>query len=287
MVETLIFQGLTGLSQGMFLWLISSGLTLVFGILGVLNFAQGSFYMLGAFVGYSVLKFTGNFWLATLFAPVIVGIFAFFLERFLLKPAYKLDESYQLLLTFGFALVLENLAKLIWGSGYIASPRVPGLNGFVMLFNRPFPTYYIFIIAMGFLTVAVLWYFLKFTWPGRILRAASTNQEMAAALGVNVSMLYSLVFGLGAILSALGGILATPITVTSSGVGDTIIIKAFLVIVIGGLGSLKGAFVASLIVGLIESYGVIFMPSFEMAMIYIIVIFILLFKPSGLFPENV
>jgi len=287
MIETLLFQGLTGLSQGMFLWLISSGLTLVFGILGVLNFAQGSLYMLGAFAGYSVLKVTGSFWLAVLFGPILVGIFAFFLEKFLLKPAYKMEESYQLLLTFGFALVLENLAKLIWGSGYIASPQVPGLNGFIMLFNRPFPTYYLFIIAMGFMSVAVLWYVLKFTWPGRILRAASTNQEMAAALGVNVSLLYSFVFAIGAILSALGGVLATPITVTSSGVGDAVIIKAFLVIVIGGLGSLRGAFAASLIVGLIESYGVIFLPSFEMAMIYIIVIFILLFKPSGLFPENI
>jgi branched-chain amino acid transport system permease protein len=287
MIETLLFQGLTGLSQGMFLWLISSGLTLVFGILGVLNFAQGSFYMLGAFTGYSILKLTGSFWLAALFGPVGVGVVAFFLEKFLLKPAYKLDESYQLLLTFGFALVLENIAKLIWGSGYIASPSVSGLNGFIMLFSRPFPTYYLFIIVMGFATVAILWYVLKFTWPGRVLIAASTNQEMAASLGVNVSLLYSVVFALGAILSALGGVLSTPITVTSSGVGDTIIIKAFLVIVIGGLGSLRGAFVASLIVGLIESYGVIFLPSFEMAMIYIIVIFILLFKPSGLFPENV
>lgn len=287
MIQTLLFQGLTGLSQGMFLWLISSGLTLVFGILGVLNFAQGSLYMLGAFVGYSILKLTGSFWLGALFGPLAVGVLAFFLEKFLLKPAYKLDESYQLLLTFGFALVLENAARLIWGSGYIASPTVPGLSGFVMLFGRPFPTYYLFIIGVGFASVALLWSILRFTWPGRVLIAASTNQEMAAALGVNVSFLYSIVFAIGAALSAMGGVLATPITVTSSGVGDTIIIKAFLVIVIGGLGSLKGAFIASLLVGLIESYGVIFMPSFEMAMIYIIVIFILLFKPSGLFPENV
>ncbi len=287
MIQTLLFQGLTGLSQGMFLWLISSGLTLVFGILGVLNFAQGSLYMLGAFVGYSILKLTGSFWMGALFGPVVVGVLAFFLEKFLLKPAYKLDESYQLLLTFGFALVLENAARLIWGSGYIASPTVPGLSGFIMLFGRPFPTYYLFIIGVGFASAALLWYILRFTWPGRVLIAASTNQEMAAALGVNVSFLYSIVFAIGAALSAMGGVLATPITVTSSGVGDTVIIKAFLVIVIGGLGSLKGAFVASLLVGLIESYGVIFMPSFEMAMIYIIVILILLFKPSGLFPENV
>ncbi len=287
MLETLLFQGLVGLSQGMFLWLISSGLTIVFGILGILNFAQGAFYMLGAFTGYSIIRATGSFWLSVVIAPISVGVLALFMEKLLLKPAYKLDESYQLLLTFGFALVLENAAKIIWGSGYISSPRVPGLNGFVMLLNRPFPTYYIFIIGMGFFTVVLLWSVLKFTWPGRILRAASTNQEMASALGVNVSLLYSIVFAIGAALGALGGILATPITVTSSGIGDTVIIKAFLVIVIGGLGSLRGAFVASLIVGLIESYGVIFLPSFEMGMIYLIVIVILLFKPSGLFPENI
>lgn len=286
MLETLLFQGLTGISQGMFLWLIASGLTLIFGILGVLNFAQGAFYMLGAFAGYSFVMWSGSFWIGVIAAPLAVGALAFFLEKFFLKPAYKLNESYQLLLTFGFALILENLARIIWGSGYISSPSVAGLNGFIMLFGRAFPAYYLFIIAVGLLTVAILWFVLRFTWPGRILIAASTNQEMASALGVNVALLYSLVFALGAGLSALGGILATPMTVTSSAIGDTVIIKAFIIIVIGGLGSLKGAFFASLIVGLVESYGIIFLPSFEMGMIYLIVILVLLFKPEGLFAEG-
>ncbi len=287
MIESLLFQGLIGISQGMFLWLVASGLTLIFGILGVLNFAQGAFYMLGAFVGYSVMKLTGSFWLGALIGPSLVGAAAFVLEKFFMKPVYKLDGSYQLLLTFSFALILENLARVIWGSGYIASPVVSGLNGFTMLFGRPFPAYYLFIIAAGFSTVILLWFILKYTWSGRILRAASSNREMASALGVNVALLYSVVFALGAGLSALGGVLATPMTVTSSAIGDTVIIKAFIVIIIGGLGSLRGAFVASLLIGLIESYGIIVVPSFEMGMIYIIVIFVLLFKPTGLFPENV
>ncbi len=286
MLESILFQGLVGISQGMFLWLVASGLTIVFGILGILNFAQGTFYMLGAFAGYSLMKLTGSFWLGALLGPSIVGMVAFLLEKFLLKPSYKLDASYQLLLTLGFALILENLARIIWGSGYIASPSVPGLNGSVLLFGRPFPTYYFFIIGIGLLILVLLSFIVKYTWPGRVLTAASSNQEMASALGINVSLLYSIVFALGASLSALGGVLATPMTVTSSAIGDTVIIKAFIVIIIGGLGSLKGAFIASLLVGLVESYGILVIPSFEMGIIYMLVILVLLLKPSGLFAEN-
>ena len=286
MLESLLFQGLTGISHGMFLWLVASGLTIIFGILGIINFAQGVFYMLGALATYSFIRLTGNFWFGIILGPPFVGAVAFFLEKFLLKPLYKLDETYQLLLTFALALILENLAKIIWGSGYIPSPSVKGFNGFVMLFGRPFPTYYIFIIFFGFLSVILLWVMLRFTWFGRILQATSTKKEMAAMLGVNVSFLYSIVFAFGAYLSAIGGGLVIPMSVTSSAAGDTVIIQAFAVVVIGGLGSLKGAFIASLLIGLTEAYSIMFLPSFEMAIIYIVMAIVLIAKPSGLAGEN-
>ena len=288
MSQSLVHVCLAGISSGMFIWLVASGLTLIFGVLRVLNFAHGSFYMLGAYVCFTVLRaMGGNFWLGLALGPLIVGLVGYVVERFLLRHVYDLELPYQLLLTFAMVLIFDDLVKMIWGAGSTSSPAVPGLSGSISILGRPFPVYNLFIIAIGPLVALGLYALLEKTWWGRIIRAASSDREMASAIGVKVPALYTAVFVFGAWLSAMGGALAVPyIGLLTTGMGETIIIEAFVVVVIGGLGSLKGAFLGSLAIGLLTSFGTRYIPMLDMFLMFILMAVVLLWRPQGFFAEG-
>jgi len=287
MLESIVHVCLAGLSTGMFIWLVASGLTLIFGVLGVLNFAHGSFYMLGAYFCYTLLGFLGhNFWLGLLLGPLCVCVVGFVVERYFLRYVYHLALPYQLLLTFAFVLLFDDLVKVIWGGGSIGSPTVPGLSGSIPILGRNFPVYNLFIIGVGPLVAVGMWALLERTWWGRTIRAASSDREMASAIGVRVPALFTAVFVFGTWLGAMGGGLAVPyVGLLTPGMGEAIIIDAFVVAVIGGLGSLKGAFLGALIIGLLSSFGTRFIPTFDMFLTFILMAAVLLWRPQGLFGE--
>ena len=286
-MESLVHVCLAGLSKGMFIWLVASGLTLIFGVLGVLNFAHGALYMLGAYMSYTVLAAMGdNFWLGLLLGPLCVCAVGYAMERFFLRRVYHLDLPYQLLLTFAFVLLFDDAVKIIWGGGSISSPAVPGLADSVSIMGRMFPTYSLFIIVVGPLVALGLWALLERTWAGRIIRAASSDREMASALGAKVPALYTGVFVFGTWLGAVGGGLAVPyVGLLTPGMGEAIVIDAFVVAVIGGLGSLKGAFLGAMVIGLLSSFGTSFLPTFDMFLTFILMALVLLWRPQGFFGE--
>lgn len=283
-MDAVAYQGLIGLSLAMYLWLISAGLTIIFGVLGVLNFAHGSLFMVGAYMAYTFYGVLGvPFWLAIVLSLGVVALLGLVMERFFLRHLYHLDPSYQLLLTFGFVLVLDDAVKLIWG-GVFKIPHIPRfLDGAWPVFGRPFPVYNAFLIAVGFVVGAGLWVLFERTWWGRTVRATASDREMAGALGINVPRVFSGVFMLGAVLAALGGALGTPVRVVAPGIGAAMIIQAFIITVIGGLGNLTGAFIGSLIVGILSAYGTLFFPVFELFFIFVIMAAVLLVRPHGLF----
>lgn len=268
----------------MYLWLLAAGLTLVFGVLGVLNFAHGSLFMLG---GYAAFTFYGqlglNFWLSILLSLISVGVVGAILERFFIRRIYDLDHAYQLILTFGFILVFDDLVKIFWGGVAMIPPMPSYFEGTVSVFGRPYPYYNLFIILAGLTVALLLWLILEKTWWGRMIRAAASDREMTGAIGVNIPLLFTTVFVFAAALAALGGALGTPVRVVAPGIGAAMIIQAFVVTVIGGLGNLKGAFIGSLIVGVLTAFGTLLFPVFELFIIYAVMAVVLLIKPEGLF----
>lgn len=281
-MDTLIYTTIIGLYYGMNIWLVASGLTLIFGMLGVLNFAHGSLYMMGAFMGYAFAILCGqSFWFGLLLGPIAVGLAGVIIEFLFLRRVYTLDITYQLLMTYSFVLILDNLFKIIFGSLYV-SVNVP-IEGAIPVANRYVPCYYFFIIGMGFLVAILLWLLLKKTTVGRRLRAAAYNREMCSAVGINVPQLFTLTFGVGSMLAALGGAMTAPIQTISSGMGTAIIINSFIVAVVGGLGSLVGAFVGAIVIGLVNSFGILWLGEMSAALPYIAMIIILLAKPAGIF----
>ncbi len=284
MLEKLVFQGLIGLSFSMYLWLLAAGLTLVFGVLGVLNFAHGSFFMLGAYAAFTFYEKLGiNFFLSILLSLISVGIIGAIFERFFLRKIYNLDLPYQLILTFGFILIFDDLVKMIWGGVAMIPPMPSFLEGNLSILGRPYPFYNLFIIIAGLAVAFLLWITLEKTWWGRMIRASASDREMAGAIGVNIPFLFTTVFVFSAMLAALGGALGTPVRIVAPGIGTAMIIQAFVITVIGGLGNLKGAFVGALIVGILTSFGILLFPIFELFIIFVVMTIVLLIKPEGLF----
>jgi branched-chain amino acid transport system permease protein len=278
------YQGLIGVSLAMYLWLISAGLTIIFGVLGVINFAHGSLFMVGAYMAYTFYGLLRlPFGLSVLLSLAVAAVLGLIMERGFLKRLYHLDHAYQLLLTFGFVLVLDDAVKIIWGGVFKIPPIPRFLDGAWPVFGRPFPVYNTFLIAVGILVGIGLWALFEKTWWGRVVRATASDREMANAIGVNVPWVFSTVFVVGAMLAALGGALGTPIRVAAPGIGAAMIIQAFIITVSGGLGSLKGAFTGSLIVGILSSYGTLFFPVFELFFSFVIMTVVLLVRPQGLF----
>jgi branched-subunit amino acid ABC-type transport system permease component len=283
-IDNVVFQGLVGLSLAMYLWLISAGLTIIFGVLRIVNFAHGSLFMVGAYLAYTFYGQLGlPFALAIVLSLVGTGLLGFILERWFLRRLYDVDEAYQLLLTFGFILILDDAVKIIWGGVFKIPPMPEFLDGAWDVVGRPFPVYNAFVIAMGVGVAIVLWLTFEKTWWGRIVRATAADREMASAIGINVPRVFSGVFVVGSMLAALGGAIGSPVRVAAPGIGAAMIIQAFIITVIGGLGNLKGAFISSLIVGVLSAYGTLFFPVFELFFIFVIMAIVLLVRPQGLF----
>jgi len=273
---------LNGVSLGMLLFLISIGLTIIFGVLGVLNFAHGSLYMLGAYFCFEIVSLSHNFWGALILAPIVVALVGGVIESTLLRPVYGRDVSFQLLLTFGVLLVLDDAVRLIWGSGYHIVDAPALLNGVVHFAGLTYPVYSLFILCLGPLIGLGLWAFFRLTLWGKKIRAASLDREMAAGIGINVNRLFTGVFMFGAWLAGIGGTMAAPLRAIGPSMGEKIIIESFIVVVIGGLGSFPGAFLGAMILGLINAYGAQYLPKATMALPYILLALILLTKPRGL-----
>ena len=286
-------QFFNGIIIAMAIYLIASGLSLVFGVLGVLNFAHGSFYMYGAFLVFTFTRHLlhtvpGNFWLAILIVPVLVALIGILVEMGFLRFIYKADPLYQLLLTYGLVLMFSDLVKLMWGAENQSVLRPAGFEGSVAVFGQLFPSYNVWILLpCSILTMIGLYVFLNHTRFGRIVRAATQDREMISALGINVRLLYTAVFAIGSWLGGLGGVIAAPMGAIYPGMDFDVIIDAFIVVVIGGLGSMAGTVLGALIFGLLRSFGILFVPQFETLFIFILMAVVLVVRPQGLLGKHV
>jgi branched-chain amino acid transport system permease protein len=280
-------QFLGGLTTAMFLFLIASGLSLVFGVMRVLNFAHGSFYMLGAYIAWQMVRWLAptpqRFWLAALAAAVAVALLGTVIERLLLRHLYGRDELYQLLFTYALVLILGDAAKAIWGTGQLSVSRPPILAGALNLFGTTLPTYNLFIMLMGPAIAVTVWLVLTRSAAGRMVRAAALDREMLGALGANVGAIYTGMFAVSSFLAGLSGALVTPIESIVPGMDVEIIVEAFIVVVIGGLGSFWGTFWGSVIYGQVLSFGILVFPSFSIFSVFALMAVILIIRPWGLF----
>ncbi len=282
----LLIQSLNGLTYAMFLFLIASGLSLIFGILGILNFAHGSLYMLGAYFTHQFVSLfidaPGHFWWAVILASLTVALIGVVIERFFLRHLYTREELYQLLFTYALVLILSDFAKIIWGTGQFSVSRPAILKGAVSILDQYFPKYNIVIILLGPCIAFTFWFIILRTRWGRKIRAAALDREMLGSLGVNVSRLFTVVFFIGAWMAGLGGALVSPVSAIVPGMDVEIIINAFIVVVIGGLGSFWGTFLGSLIVGQVYALGILAFPRLSLAFIYVLMALVLILRPWGL-----
>lgn len=280
-------QILVGLSRTVILFIVSSGLSLILGVLRIPNVAHGSLYMIGAFMAFTISQLAGGgtagFWLALVGAPLGVALVSLIAERGLFQYLYEREHLMLILLTFAFSLVFGDLVKLIWGAEYKSVP-VPGMfQGYVPLFGGlPFPIYNIFLLAAGPVIAVALWLIVNKTKIGKIARAAAVDREMVGAVGINVSWVFATVFVIGCLLAGLGGVLVAPTVSVTLGMDHTLIIEAFLIVIIGGLGNIWGALLGALIFGLTQSLGILIWPKFGIVFPYAAVIVVLLFRPRGL-----
>ncbi len=278
----LLTQAVNALSQSALLFFLGVGLTLIFGLMRIVNFAHGALYMLGAFIGYSLVKWSGNFWLAVAVAPVIVGLFGAAFEFSILRRLYRRDTHAFLLVTFGLALVVGEAVRLTWGSDALQVPPPALLSDVVFLLDEPFPLYRLFLIVMGAVVAIAIWQFLERARLGLLIRATSQNAEMASALGVDVKRVRSAVFGIGCGLAALGGVLAAPLVTASNGMAATVIIDAFVIVIIGGMGSFLGSLIGALLVGFVQVFGNYYLPDLALAFMYLVMLAVLVLRPGGL-----
>ena len=277
-------QLLNGLQYGLLLFLIASGLTLIFGIMGIINLAHGAMYMIGAYLVYDLTFRLGNFWLAILVAVPIAIALGLIIERLFLDTLYKRDHLYQVLLTFGLILVLNEMQRIIWG-GDVHSVPVPELfSGRIQLTdNLQYSHYRLFVMGVCLALAGVIYWVIRHTRLGIIIRAGAVNRDMVEGLGINVRTLFTLIFSVGVALTAFAGMIAAPLTSIAPGMGDSILITCFVVVVIGGIGSIKGAFWGAILIGMAQTFGSVLIPSLAGMVIYLIMAAVLLVKPRGLF----
>jgi branched-chain amino acid transport system permease protein len=268
------------------LFLISIGLTLIFGIMRIVNFAHGALYMLGAYAGFTIAAWTGSYWLALVLAPLAVAVIGVGLEAVALRPLYRREHGAFLLVTFGLALVIGEAIRLGWGPGPRRLPIPAALSGSVSILGAPFPAYRLFLAIVGVVVAVALWQFLARTRLGLLIRATAQNAEMVHALGVDVSLVRAGVFGLGCGLAALGGVMATPLVSAYLGMGTNAVVDAFVIVIIGGMGSFGGSIVGSLLIGLVQTFGNFYFPDLALAAIYLAMIAVLVLRPRGLFGQE-
>ena len=283
LVSFALAQCLSALSQAAILFFIAGGLTLIFGIMRIVNFAHGAIFMLGAYVGASAAAFTDSFIVALIVAPLVVGAFGIAFERLLLRRIYgRREGGSDLLLTFGLAVVLSELIRLGWGAQPRSLPTPDALLGAVFLLGEPFPIYRLFLIVLGIAAGIGVWQFLERTRAGLLIRAVSQNPEMVHALGVDVGRVRSGVFGLGCAMAAVGGVLAAPLVTAFLGMGTNIVIDAFVIVIIGGMGSFLGSVIGSVLVALVQVIGTYYVQELALAFMYLLMLAVLIARPGGL-----
>ena len=297
-----IEQLLNGLQMGIMLFLMSAGLTLVFGIMRIINLAHGSFYMIGAYIGATVTVRTGSFLVGILSALPAAALVGMLVEAIVMRRLYAKDHLDQVLATFGLIMFFNEMTRIIWGRQPLFMNVPPWLSGSIEIFpGVPYPSYRIAVIGVGILVGIFLYVLFTRTRIGMQIRAGASNREMAGALGVNTRLLYTLVFGLGTLLAGLAGVMAGPILAVEAGMGESILILTFVVIVIGGIGSIRGAVVGALLVGMVDTLGRAFLPalfrlflsaahadgvaaSLASMSVYILMSAVLVWRPRGLLP---
>ncbi len=284
--SVILAQAVGGLCRAMILFLLASGLTLVFGVMRVVNFAHGSFYMLGAYLAYSLTHFFASsperFWMALLVAPCVVSCLGGIVEYFLMRRIYDKDHLLQILLTYALIFVLGDLAKMIWGVDLRIVEAPASLSGLVTLAGHSFPAYYFFIIFMGISVAGAMWFMLTYTTFGKLMRASAQHREMVAIMGYNVRNIFTVVFMMATWLGGLAGVVIAPTVRLSLGMDMEIIIECFLVVIIGGLGSVWGALLAALITGEFYAMGILVLEKYAMAFLFVLAGAVILLRPSGL-----
>jgi branched-chain amino acid transport system permease protein len=275
-------QVLTGLALGCIFVLVATGLTLIFGMLNVVNFAHGAFYAAGAYVGVFAYGYTGNFWISLVIVPVVMAAFGMLTERFLLRPLYGRDMSYPLLLTFGLGYVIVELIRIVFGVDGLPFSAPAALKGSMFLGDISFPRYRLFVMGFTAVMLVSLWLFIEKTPFGLIVRAGARDAEIVKVLGIDTSKVWLLIFALGTAIAGVAGFLAAPMRGVIPEMGVTVLIEAFVITVIGGMGSLPGAVIAGLLMGVIVSITSYFAADFSNIVMFAIMAIVLLVRPQGL-----
>lgn len=286
MTSVLLIQLLNGLAYSLLLFLLAAGLSLIFGMLNIINLSHGALYMIGAYLGLTIAQVIGNFWVALLLAPLLVGVLGTLIEQVLLRPLYQRDHLDQVLLTLGLAYITGDLVKWIWGADVQSLDAPAGLAGTIALGGAAFPVYRLFVIGLGLALAGLLWFMLARTRVGVIVRAGVTDREMVSGLGINIDLTFRLVFAIGAALAALGGVAAGPILSLFPGMDGDVLVFGLIIVVIGGMGTLGGAFWGSLLVGVVDTFGSVWLPNWSLFTVYALMAAVLLWRPTGLFGQK-
>ena len=295
-LATFLIQLLNAVQYGLLLFLIAGGLTLIFGIMGIINLAHGSFYMVGAYLAWSLSMHFGSLWLAIPVGIVLSVLLGIALEWLLIRRLYRLGHLQQVLLTYGLILIIEELRSIIWGDDVHGVPMPEMLSASIPLTDTlSYPVYRLWISAVCVVLAVLLWFLIQRTRLGMMIRAGATNREMVQSLGVDIDLLYRFVFALGVALAALAGMIAAPVSSVFPGMGNQVLIICFVVVVIGGIGSVKGALVAALLIGLVDTFGKVvelkigsfrLLPELAGMSIYLLMAIVLLWRPAGLFGKT-
>ncbi|PZU92538.1 MAG: ABC transporter permease [Chelatococcus sp.] len=287
MFDLILTQTLNGLASASSLFLVASGLSIIFGVTRIVNFAHGSLYMLGAYLAWTLVTWLGpadalGFWGGVALAALLTAVVGLLMEVTILRRIYHAPELFQLLATFGVVLMLQDVALAVWGAEDKLGPRAPGFKSFVILFGNRFPTYELFLIAVGPVVLLVLWLLFQKTRWGTLVRAATQDREMVGALGVNQRLLFTSVFAFGSMLAGLGGALQLPREAVTLHMDLSMISEAFVVVVVGGLGSVAGAYLAAVLIGILHAFGILIFPKITLVLVFLVMAVVLVVKPYGL-----
>jgi len=293
---TFLIQLLNAVQYGLLLFLVASGLTLIFGIMGIINLAHGSFYMIGAYLAWSLSGRIGNFWVAIAAGVVLTLVLGMLLEWLLIKRLYRRDHLYQVLLTYGLILIFEELRSIVWGDDVHGVPIPDSLSASIPLTDTlAYPVYRLWMSAACVVIAVLMYWLIQHTRVGMMIRAGASNRDMTQSLGINIDLLYRLVFALGVALAAFAGMIAAPVSSVFPGMGAQVLIICFVVVVIGGIGSVKGALAAALLIGLVDTFGKVLhfevggfrvLPELAGMSIYLLMTVVLLWRPEGLFGKR-
>jgi branched-chain amino acid transport system permease protein len=293
---TFLIQLLNSVQYGLLLFLVASGLTLIFGIMGIINLAHGSFYMIGAYLAWSLSDRLGNFWVAIALGIVLTVLLGMLLEWLLIKRLYQRDHLYQVLLTYGLILIFEELRSIIWGDDVHGVPIPDVLSASIPLTDTlAYPVYRLWISGVCVVLAVMMYWLIQHTRLGMMIRAGASNRDMTQSLGINIQLLYRLVFALGVALAAFAGMIAAPVSSVFPGMGGQVLIICFVVVVIGGIGSVKGALIAALLIGLVDTFGKVLeieiggfrvLPELAGMSVYLLMAMVLLWRPEGIFGKR-